>query len=341
MQYTETFPAFRADEIPVSLVIPCISGTPLNQGPQNWEIPLQFVPGAPPTPTPIPTMVFTGKACLDRATLQAALDGPPTTLPAGLGGRMVFWRSNNDFGEMVLSNLDGNNRVSLGAGIFPTLSPDGKSLVYRGSDSGLHIRNITRGGDFVVPGSIQPKVNNNNPVWSPDGQEIAISRFANDNSDVYLVNADGSNLRGLVTSPKQESFLGWAPDSRSVSYTTYEKEIHHIFVIDLQSGTSREIGTLPPGTTMFSLAPDGKRIIFGNGQGIFIANTSDFKPALLFNSSLNLGMPLVWSPDSQWLALGYWGEDGHGPVRMVVLQPDTCQFFPLQGLGEILSSWVR
>jgi hypothetical protein len=341
MQYTETFPAFRADEIPVSLVIPCIFGVPLNQGPQNWEIPLQFVPGAPPTSTPIPTITFTGKACLDQAAFQAALDGPQATLPAGLSGRIVSWKSNNEFGEMFLSNLDGSNRESLGVGIFPALSPDGKSLVYRGADSGLHIRNLTSGSDAIVPGSIQPKVNNNNPAWSPDGKQIVISRFANDNLNIYLVNADGSNLHGFITSSKQESFLGWAPDSRSLSYTTYEEEIHHVYVLDMQSGKSREIATLPPGTSMFSLSPDGKRIVFGNSQGIFIANTNDFAPTLLVEGSLNLNMPLVWSPDNQWLGLGYWGTDGHGPVRMALLQPDTCQFLLLQGSGEILSSWVR
>jgi hypothetical protein len=341
MQYTETFPAFLADETPVSLMLPCISGTPLGQGPQNWEIPLRFIPGAPPTPTPSPTVAFSGKACLDGNTLQAALDGSQRLLPSGLGGKLVFWKSNNDFGEMFLSNLDGSNHESLGTGIFPALSPAGKSLVYRGEDAGLHIRDLASKSDFVVPGSIQPKVNNNNPVWSPDGQQIAISRFAKDNSDVYLVNANGSNLHSLVTSPKQESFLGWAPDSRSISYSTYEAEIHHVFVIDLQSGLSREVGALPPGTNRFSISPDGKRIVFGNDQGIFIASTNDFTPTLLFDSSLNLGIPLLWSPDSQWLAFGYWGADGQGPVRMALFQPDTCQFFLLKGSGEILSSWVR
>jgi hypothetical protein len=341
MQYTETFPAFRADETPISLVISCLHLLPKGAGPQNWEIPLQFVPGAPATLTPAPTFVpVSNPACLDQAKLEAALEAPLMSMPAGVSGKMAFWQGDGQVGEMAVSSLDGSQRLTLGPGLFPALAPDKQHVVYRNADSGLHLRSLANGTDILIADSIEPGVFNNNPAWSPDGQLIAFTRFANENSDLYLVNADGSNLHPLVASPEQETFLGWAPDSREIVYSLYKGEIHHLFVIDLPSGKSREIRTLPSGTTFIALSPDGKRLAYGTAQGIYIANTNDFVPTFWLDNAFNLSLPLIWSPDSQWLALGYWGKDGKGPASLALFQPDTCQMVIFKEPSGIFSSWV-
>ena len=341
MEYTENFPALSSSETPVSLVISCISGTLINQGPQNWEIPLANFVAAPPTPIPSPTATLPpGNACIDQTTLESTLNGPQAPIPSGLGGKLTFWQGNGELSEMTVSNLDGSEPISLGPGLFPSLSPDGRKVVYRASDNGLHIRDLTSGDDFVIPGTAEPKVYNNNPSWSPDGQQISFNRFADDNSDIYLVNADGSNLHKIVTGLEQQSFLGWAADSRSISYSTYEEEIPHVFVLTLQTGDARETGTLPPNTGLFSISPDGKRMVYSTDQGIFLTDTANFAPTLLFDNSLQLGYPLIWSPDGQWLAMGYWDAGNDVPARLALLQPDTCQFILFQKPMGMISSWV-
>ena len=341
MEYTENYPALSLSETPVSLVFSCISGTLVNQGPQDWEIPLANFVAAPPTPIPSPTATLPpGKACVDQSAVESALSGPQVPLPAGLGGKLAFWQGDGEPGEMTVSSLDGSERIVLGPGLFPSISPDGRTVVYRGSDNGLHIRDLTSGADLVVPGTAAPKVYNNNPAWSPDGRQIVFSRFADDDSDIYLVNADGSDLRAIVTGPEQQSFLGWAPDSQSISYSTYEDETHRFFILSLQTRESREIETWPSKVGTLSISPDGKRLVYGTDQGMFITDTVDFAPRLLFDNSLQLGYPLVWSPDSQWLGLGYWGAEGNGPARLALLHPETCQFIILPESRGFLSSWV-
>jgi dipeptidyl aminopeptidase/acylaminoacyl peptidase len=268
------------------------------------------------------------------------LSGARLPLPAGLGGRLAFWQGDGESGRMSVSNLDGSQLIALGAGLFPALAPDAKKVVYRASDRGLHIRDLSGEADFVIPGTVLPDVYNNDPAWSPDGQQIAFSRFADDNSDLYLVNADGSNLHKIVSGPEQHSFLGWAADSRFLYYSTYAEEIHHIFTLELQSGETREMLALPPGTIMFNISPDGRRLVYGTGQGTFITGSASFAPRLLFQSALNLGEPLLWSPDGQWLALGYWGAKHETLTHLALLQPDTCQFVLLQETPGFFSSWV-
>lgn len=337
MEYTENYPALSLPETPVSLVFSCITGTLVNQGPQNWEIPLGDFVLAPPTPIPSPTAALPpGKACIDQGGIESALSGPQAPLPDGLGGKATF----SDMVQMYLSNLDGSERVSLGTGLFPALSPDGKRLVYNAVNSELHIRDLSAGKELVIPDTVLQEGYNDTPTWSPDGQQIAFSRITDEDSDIYLVNADGSDLRKIVSSPWRENFAGWAADSRSFFYSTYEEEVHHISLFDLQTGTSREIMALSPDTDRFSISPDGKRLIYGTEQGMFITDALDFAPRLLFDNSLQLGYPQLWSPDSQWLGLGYWSADGNGPVWLALLHPDTCQLIILPEARGILSSWV-
>ncbi|MCX6832712.1 MAG: hypothetical protein NT028_11395 [candidate division Zixibacteria bacterium] len=39
------------------------------------------------------------------------------------------------------------------------------------------------------------------PAWSPDGGEIVFTADWTSNAEIYVMNADGTNLRRLTTSP--------------------------------------------------------------------------------------------------------------------------------------------
>jgi Tol biopolymer transport system component len=48
------------------------------------------------------------------------------------------------------------------------------------------------------------------PAWSPDGSTIAfVSERDNPKGDIYLMDADGSNLRRLTESDLTELMLAW------------------------------------------------------------------------------------------------------------------------------------
>lgn len=47
--------------------------------------------------------------------------------------------------------------------------------------------------------------------WSLDGKQIAFSDDVNDDGDIYVMNADGSNLTRLTNSPGQDVWAAWLP----------------------------------------------------------------------------------------------------------------------------------
>jgi Tol biopolymer transport system component len=160
---------------------------------------------------------------------------------------------------------------------FPSLSPDGRQVVYsrRGApDGGLVIksvdapgdagRRLTRHGDDLVP------------RWSPDGRWILFSRMAGDTLDVMLVAAEGGEPE--LVQRRQRHVLGmqvewasWMPDGRGVLFADREGAGQPLamYILTLQTRRVRQI-TFPRsgyGDVAAAASPDGRHVVFVRYQG--------------------------------------------------------------------------
>jgi Tol biopolymer transport system component len=64
------------------------------------------------------------------------------------------------------------------------------------------------------------------PVYSPDGSKIALSRLhgRNEQSDLYVVDADGGALRRLTQTPKRSEFFpSWDPSGERIAYSRFRE----------------------------------------------------------------------------------------------------------------------
>ena len=66
-----------------------------------------------------------------------------------------------------------------------------------------------------VDGSNQINLTNNpakddNPVWSPDGKQIAFNSDRDGNQEIYVMNADGSNPTNLTKSRGYDYSPAWS-----------------------------------------------------------------------------------------------------------------------------------
>lgn len=146
--------------------------------------------------------------------------GTPTVAPADYapdwspdGSRIAFDR----LGDVYMMRADGGDQRLVAPGANPSFSPDGRLLAYAGAAPG-----DAQGIDTVSPdGGVPVRLTTGydlEPVWSPDGTEIAFIHIASvdvpQSFEVEMMKRDGSDVRVVESSVNAES-LDWAGSSES------------------------------------------------------------------------------------------------------------------------------
>lgn len=124
----------------------------------------------------------------------------------------------------------------------PSWSLDGTWIAYQ-SDAGggvTHVFVVDRRGGTPRQVTDGP-ARDNRPVWSPDGRRLAFARFENNQWNIYLMNADGSDVRKLT----EGSFNinpSWSPDGRHLLFQSdREGGQQQIFQIPVEGGPAKQV----------------------------------------------------------------------------------------------------
>ncbi|GAC1485226.1 MAG: DPP IV N-terminal domain-containing protein [Gemmatimonadaceae bacterium] len=110
------------------------------------------------------------------------------------------------------------------------------------------------------------------PVWSPDDKQIAFSGTRGGITDLYVVDADGKNLRQLTDDKYGDMQPAWSPDGQRIAFASdrgpqtdlsiLKFSRWRISVMDLKTGTIQVL----PGQDGLNLnpqwSPDGRELAF-------------------------------------------------------------------------------
>jgi hypothetical protein len=137
--------------------------------------------------------------------------------------------------EIHLVGADGTNDRVLhaeeAAGTFAIFSakfsPDGTEILFdRGTDSGFDIFVMKVDGTDIR--QLTTTGTDYDPHWSPDGTSLAFTREeivridgqGHATSDIFMMSADGTNVRRLTEGNEQSTFLHpeWSPDGTKIAY---------------------------------------------------------------------------------------------------------------------------
>jgi tricorn protease len=101
------------------------------------------------------------------------------------------------------------------------------------------------------------------PKLSPDGTLIAFTGEVDGNPDVYVMRADGSELRRLTFHPDADEVVGWHPTSGKIMFRSSRSSwsrFDRLFLISPAGGGAEELPLNEAGRGCFS--PDGTRIAY-------------------------------------------------------------------------------
>ena len=193
------------------------------------------------------------------------------------------------------------------------------------------------------------------PVWSPNGQRLAVVHLANSHPGnvsgwgVEIMNADGSNRVRLNDNVEPYERIAWSPDGTKIAFTSWGQlgANADIMVMDADTGANLVNLTNDPGYDYLpSWSPDGTKIAFtsnrnGGTMDVFVMNADGSNQQNITNYFANDYYP-SWSPDGSKIVFVSSGRGGtFDNDEICVMNPDGTNVvnLTLNQVPDLMPAW--
>jgi Tol biopolymer transport system component len=227
-----------------------------------------------------------------------------------------------------------------------SLSPDGKTLFYASVrlTGSLHSLPVSKSMEPMgEPVTLTSEVGCREilPALSPDGSRIAFDSChgrAGVRQQIYVMNADGSDLEQLTFPPETYAYPSWFPDGRRILIEGGGRLVS----VDAEARQQKVIATINQNFFGPRISPDGTRAMIDsavNGiRNIWMVDLAS-GTAKQFTFDKELAGFGAWSPDGKYIAY----EVARSPNDALFIQPSgggpATQITPFQG-QHWMYSWA-
>ena len=167
--------------------------------------------------------------------------------------------------ELLVADADGEGeQMALRSNepiISPSWSPDGTKVAYVSFEQKkpvVYVQNLVNRARTVVANE---KGSNSSPVWAQSGNKLAVSLSKDGHTQIYTVNADGSNLKRVSNSAGIDSEANFAPDG-SIYFMSDRSGGPQIYRMNADGGEAKRITF----TGNYNISPrvsaDGKTLAY-------------------------------------------------------------------------------
>lgn len=189
----------------------------------------------------------------------------------------------------------------------PAISPDGTKIAFTrwGYDAyppRAEIWAVDRDGSNPVRLTDSRPFGAGNAAWSPDGSRIAFISDRNGDPDLYVMNADGSDVRLLSGSEAWEEDPEWSPDGSTIAFARTPAAANKggVFLVGAAGGAVTRLTSPEDVASSPAWSPEGTRLAF-------LGNRGDNPPWDLY--VMDARPYAVWEPllDSDSAGVPSWG----------------------------------
>ena len=202
-------------------------------------------------------------------------------------------------------------------------NPNGRVKLYTIDLSSGRVASLTTGGEW----------NDEQPRWSPDGERIAFKSNRGGSYNLYVMNADGTNVRRLTEHGANDHDPAWLPDGQSMVFTSDRDrgngryDLYRLWVAD--GAVERLTNFFTGYAFMPSVSPDGNWVAF-------VATTFPIEAGWWVNQVhvMELATRQTWPFDTtSWSCWPNWSPDGQSITHVsLVTEPSVIQ--TINSFGE-------
>jgi dipeptidyl aminopeptidase/acylaminoacyl peptidase len=151
------------------------------------------------------------------------------------------------------------------------LSPTGEQLAFLTNISGTpQVWMVSAGGGWPDQMTFFPD-RVDFISWSPDGSGLIFGKAigGDENSQLYLMVPDGSQIRALTSEPKvRHNFGGWSHDGKKISYASNQrnKDFFDIYVMEVATGSSQLVYQQDGSNAPVAWSDDGRRLVVSHAN---------------------------------------------------------------------------
>jgi Tol biopolymer transport system component len=272
----------------------------------------------------------------------------PESAPGGLGAKIAFTRTefalpgaeDSNEAEIWVMNGDGtelrrlthNATFDLGA----VWSPDGTTIAFYGADVEVgepRVFLIDANGGEQTP---LTEMRSRWPSWSASGK-IAFDNGSPTSGDIFVINADGSELERLTHSPAARNIRpDWSPNGQKIAFTSRRDGNDEIYVMNADGSEPTRLTNNTFSDNAPAWSPDGRQIVFqSNRDGnveIYTMNADGTDQTRVTNYP-GRDQDADWAPDGRTIAFERDAEPiANLTVQVFVMNADGTDPTQLTGL---------
>ncbi|WAS93715.1 tolB protein precursor protein [Nannocystis punicea] len=216
----------------------------------------------------------------------------------------------------------------------PAWSPDGRTLAFEAAFSSF--RDIY---GLDLSERAKPKLNrltdhpagNYEPAWSPDGRQIAFVSSRDGNAEIYVMRADGSEVKRITHFQLDDWGPVWSKDGGLLAFLSNRESAERIFLCKADGTELRRLTPdapapdqkFEPAEAEPTFTPDGQALVFstrtGPQQGAL--RRADLKTGAItpLTAGTSSDREPTFSPDGKLLV---FASDRDGDPELYLMRPD-------------------